>query len=145
MCSTILVLSKLFWRIKFFPTSWSGTVLSQVWRRLIFEFCIYILAEAVRYLKFKRDFVIIGRDCLVLLKFLSSLCWRMLWFKVLERLCSFGTKLPCVNPTSIQLRFLPDIWNANIQKTAFLAKTCTVWMVCKERAEALVKNIRWVF
>ena len=40
----------------------------------IFKFFVYKLAEAVRYLKFKREFVIIGRVCLVLLKFKSSLC-----------------------------------------------------------------------
>ena len=43
--------------------------------------------------------VIIGRGCLVALKFKSSLCWRMLCFKALKRLCSFGINLPCVNPT----------------------------------------------
>ena len=30
----------------------------------------------------------------------TSLCWRMVCFKALQRLCSFGIKLPCVNPTS---------------------------------------------
>ena len=29
----------------------------------------------------------------------TSLCWRMVCFKALQRLCSFGIKLPCVNPT----------------------------------------------
>ena len=51
----------------FFPTSWSA-VFNQLWRRSIFKFCVYKLAEAVRYLKFKWEFVIIGRGCLVLLK-----------------------------------------------------------------------------
>ena len=60
------------------------------------------LAEAVRYLKFKGKFVIIGRGCLVVLKFKSSLCWRMLCFIALKRLCSFGIKLPCDNPTSLR-------------------------------------------
>ena len=69
------------WRTKFFPTSWSA-VFSHVWRRSIFKFCVYKFAEAVRYLKFKWEFVIIGRGCLVLLKFKSSLCWRMLCFKL---------------------------------------------------------------
>ena len=78
----IQVPSEFFWRSKFFPTSWTA-VFSQVWRRSIFKFCVYKLAEAVRYLKFKWEFVIIGRGCLVLLKFKSSLCWRMLCFKAL--------------------------------------------------------------
>ena len=56
---------------------------SQVWRKSIFKFCVYKLVEAVRYLKFKWEFVIIGRGRLVLLKFKSSLCWRMLFFKAL--------------------------------------------------------------
>ena len=101
MSNGIQVPSEFFWRTKFFPTSWTA-VFSQVWRRSIFKFCVYKLAEAVRYLKFKWEFVIIGRGCLVLLKFKSSLCWRMLCFKVLYRLCSFGIKLPCVNPTSLR-------------------------------------------
>ena len=75
---------------------------SQVWRRSIFKFCVYKLVEAVRYLKFKWEFVIIGRGCLVLLKFKSSLCWRMLCFKALYRLCSSGIKLPCDDPTSLR-------------------------------------------
>ena len=73
----IKVPTEFFWRTKFFPTSWSA-VLSQAWRRSILK-----LAESARYLKFKWEFVIIGRGCLVLLKFKSSLCWRMLYFKVL--------------------------------------------------------------
>ena len=52
-------------------------------RHPIFQLCVYKLAEAVRYLKLKWEFVIIGRGCLVLLKFKSSLCWRMLCFKAL--------------------------------------------------------------
>ena len=91
MSNGIQVPSEFFWRTKFFPTSWTA-VFSQVWRRSIFRFCVYKLAEAVRYLKFKWEFVIIGRGCLVLLKFKSSLCW----------LCSSGIKLPCVNPTSLR-------------------------------------------
>ena len=91
MSNGIQVPSELVWRTKFFPTSWTA-VFSQVWRRSIFKFCVYKLAEAVRYLKFKWEFVIIGRGCLVLLKFKSSLCW----------LCSSGIKLPCVNPTSLR-------------------------------------------
>ena len=67
MSNGIQVPSEFFWRTKFFPTSWTA-VFSQVWRRSIFKFCVYKLAEAVRYLKFKWEFVIIGRGCLVLLK-----------------------------------------------------------------------------
>ena len=39
-------------------------------------FCVLcsVLAEAVRYQKFKGEFIINGRGCLVLLKFKSSLC-----------------------------------------------------------------------
>ena len=62
MSNGIQVPSELFWRTKFFPSNWSA-VFSQVWRRSIF--CVYKLAEAVRYLKFKWEFVIIGRGCLV--------------------------------------------------------------------------------
>ena len=101
MSNGIHVPSELFWRTKFFPTNWSA-VFSQVWRSSIFKFCVYKLAEVVRYLKnlkFKWEFFIIGRACLVLLKFKSSLCWQMLCFKALKRLCCFGIKLPCVNPT----------------------------------------------
>ena len=101
MSNGIQVPSEFFWRTKFFPTSWTA-VFSQVWRRSIFKFCVYKLAEAVRYLKFKWEFVIIGRGCLVLLKFKSSLCWQMLCFKALKRLCSFGIKLPWVNLTSLR-------------------------------------------
>ena len=42
---------------------------TQVSRRSIFRFCVYKFMEAVRYLKFKGEFVIIGRGYLVLLKF----------------------------------------------------------------------------
>ena len=101
MSNGIQVPSEVFRRTKFFPTSWTA-VFSQVWRRPIFKFCVYKLAEAVRYLKFKWEFVIIGRGCLVVLKFKSSLCWRMLCFKALKRLCSFGIKLPWVNPTFLR-------------------------------------------
>ena len=38
----------------------------------------------------------------MVLKFKSSLCWRMLSLKALKRLCSFGIKLPCVNPTFLR-------------------------------------------
>lgn len=99
MSNGIQVPSEFFWRTKFFPTSWTA-VFSQVWRRSIFKFCVYKLAEAVRYLKFKWEFVIIGRGCLVVLKF-KFLCRRMLCFKAQHRLCSSGIKLPCVNPTSL--------------------------------------------
>ena len=102
LCQTVSKFqASSFDELSFFPTSWSA-VFSQVLRRSIFKFCVYKLAEAVRYLKFKWVFVIIGRDCLVLLKFKSSLCWRILCFKALLRLCSFGIKLPCVNPTSVR-------------------------------------------
>ena len=37
---------------KFFPTGCTA-VFSQVRRRSIFKFCVYKLAEVVRYLKFK--------------------------------------------------------------------------------------------
>ena len=99
MSNAIQVPSEFFWRTKFFPTSWTA-VFSQVWRRSIFKFCVYKWAEAVRYLKFKWEFVIIGRGCLVVLKF-KFLCRRMLCFKAQHRLCSSGIKLPCVNPTSL--------------------------------------------
>ena len=101
MLNSIQVSSEFFWRTKFFPTSWS-VVFSQVWQRSMFKFCVYKLAEAVRYLKFKWEFVIIGRGGLVVLKFKSSLCWRMRCFKALERLCSFGIKLPWVNTTFLR-------------------------------------------
>ena len=101
MSTGIPVPSEFFWRTKFFPTSWNA-VFSQVWRRSIFKFCVYKLAEAVRYLKFKWEFVIIGRGCLVVLKFKWSLCWQVLCFKALKRLCSFGIQLPCVNPTFLR-------------------------------------------
>ena len=38
--------------------------------------------------------IIIGRGCLVLLKFKFKLC----------RLCPFGVRLPCVNPTSLRAK-----------------------------------------
>ena len=51
---------------------------------------------------------------------------------------------------SRRLRFLPNICNADIHKTAFSEKTLTTFMnellmICKERAEALVKTIRRAF
>ena len=52
MSNGIQVPSEFFWRTKFFPTSWSSGF-SKVWRRSIFKFCVYKLAEAVRCLKFK--------------------------------------------------------------------------------------------
>ena len=58
---------EFFYRTKFFAMSWTA-VFSQVWQRSILRFCVYKFAEAVRYLKFKWQFVIIGRGCLVLLK-----------------------------------------------------------------------------
>ena len=68
LCQTICKFqASSFEELSFFPTSWTA-VFSQVWRRSIFKFCVYKLAEAVRYLKFKWEFVIIGRGCLVLLK-----------------------------------------------------------------------------
>ena len=96
MSNGIQVPREVFWRTKFFSHE------LDVWRRSIFKFCVYKLAEAVRYLKFKWEFVVIGRGSSVVLKFKSSLCWRMLCFKALKRLCSFGIKLPCVNPTFLR-------------------------------------------
>ena len=73
-CETVYKFqTSCFDELSFFPTSWSA-MLSQVWRRPIFKFCVYKLAEAVRFLKFKWDFIIIGRGCLVLLKFKFKLC-----------------------------------------------------------------------
>ena len=40
----------------------------------IFKFCGYMLAEAVKFVKFKSEFIIIGRGCLVLLEFKFNLC-----------------------------------------------------------------------
>ena len=57
-----------FDELGFFPMTWTA-VFSQLWRRSIFKFCGYKLTEAVRFLKFKSEFIIIGSDCLVLLKF----------------------------------------------------------------------------
>ena len=68
MLNGIQVRSEFFWRTKFFPTVLTA-VFRQVWRSSIFKFCVYKFAEAVRYLKFKWEFVIIGRGCLVLLWF----------------------------------------------------------------------------
>ena len=39
-----------------------------------FKFCVYKLVKAVRFLKFKWEFIIICRGCLVLLKFKFKLC-----------------------------------------------------------------------
>ena len=71
--NSIQVPKELFWRTKFFPMTWSA-VFSQFWRRSIFKFCGYKLAESERFLKFKSEFIIIGRGCLVLLKFKFKLC-----------------------------------------------------------------------
>ena len=101
MSNSIQVPSEFFWRTILFPMTWSA-VFSELWRRSIFKFCVHKLAEAIRNRKFKWDFVIIDRGCFVLLKLKSSLCLRMLCFKALLRLCSFGIKLPCVNPTSLR-------------------------------------------
>ena len=61
MPNGIQVPSEFFWRTKFFLTSWSA-VFSQVWRRSIFKFCIYELAEAVKdNWSSSESFVIIGR------------------------------------------------------------------------------------
>ena len=51
---------------------------------------------------------------------------------------------------SKRLRFLPNICNANIHKTAFSAKTLNtvtneLLMICKEGSEALVKTTRRAF
>ena len=89
LCQTVYKFqARSFDELSFLPKSWT-VVLSQVWRRPIFKFCVYKLAEAVRYLKFKWEFVIIGRACLVVLKFKSSLCWRMLCFKALNLVLNF--------------------------------------------------------
>ena len=99
LCQTVYKFqASSFDKLNFFPTSWT-VVCSQVWGRSIFKFCVHKLAEAIRYLKFEWEFVISGRGYLVLLKLKSSLCWQMLCFKALLRLCSFGIKLPCVNST----------------------------------------------
>ena len=101
LCQTVYKFQvSSFDKLSFFPASWT-VVCSQVWWRSIFKFCVHKLAEAIRYLKFEWEFVISGRGYLVLLKLKSSLCWQMLCFKALLRLCSFGIKLPCVNSTSL--------------------------------------------
>ena len=69
-----------------------------MWRKSIFKFCVYKLVEAVRYLKFKWEFVIIGRSCLVLLKFKLSLCWRMLCKDYVPSVLN----LLVFNPTSLR-------------------------------------------
>ena len=38
---------------------------SQVRQRSNFKFCVFKLAVAIRFLKFKLEFVIIGRGCLM--------------------------------------------------------------------------------
>ena len=73
-CETVYKFqTSCFDELSFFPMTWSA-VFSQLWRRSIFKFCGYKLAEAVRFLKFKSEFIIIGRGCLVLLKFKFKLC-----------------------------------------------------------------------
>ena len=73
-CETVYKFqTSCFDELSFFPITWSA-VFSQLWRRSIFKFCGYKLAEAVRFLKFKSEFIIIGRGCLVLLKFKFKLC-----------------------------------------------------------------------
>ena len=62
-----------FDELSFFPMTWSA-VFSHLWQRSIFKFCGYKLAKAVRFLKFKSEFIIIGRGCLVLIKFKFKLC-----------------------------------------------------------------------
>ena len=73
-CQTVYKFqTSCFDELSFFPITWKA-VLSQLWRRSIFKFCGYKLAEAARFLKFKSEFIIIGRGCLVLLKFKFKLC-----------------------------------------------------------------------
>ena len=73
-CETVYKFqTSCFNELSFLPMTWSA-VFNQLWRRSIFRFCGYKLAEAVRFLKFKSEFVIIGRGCLVLLKFKLKLC-----------------------------------------------------------------------
>ena len=72
-CETVYKFqTSCFDELSFFPMTWSA-VFSQLWRRSIFKFCGYKLAEAVRFLNFKWEFIIIGIGCLVLLKFKSKL------------------------------------------------------------------------
>ena len=61
MSNSIQVPSNFFGRTKFFPTSWS-VVFSQVWQRSIFKFCVYKLAEAVSFQKFKWEFIITSAE-----------------------------------------------------------------------------------
>ena len=73
-CETVYKFqTSCFDELSFFPMTWTA-VFSQLWRRSIFKFCGYKLAEAVRFLKFKSEFIIIGRGCLVLLKFKCKPC-----------------------------------------------------------------------
>ena len=64
MWNVVQVPSELFWQTKFFSQELECCV-SQLWRRSIFKFCVYKLAETVTLLKFNWEFVIIGRGCLV--------------------------------------------------------------------------------
>ena len=70
-CETVYKFQKsCFDELSFLPMTWSA-VFNKLWRRSIFKFCGYMLAEAVRFVRFKSEFIIIGRGCLVLLKRLS--------------------------------------------------------------------------
>ena len=69
-CETVYKFqTSCFDELSFFPMTWTA-VFSKLWRRSIFKFCGYKLAEVVRFLKFKS----VGSDCLVLLKFKFKLC-----------------------------------------------------------------------
>ena len=73
-CETVYKFqTSCFDELSFFAMTWRA-VFSQSWLRSIFKFCVYKLAEAVRFLKFKWEFIIIGRGCLVLVKFKFMLC-----------------------------------------------------------------------
>ena len=72
-CETVYKFqTSCFDELSFLPMTWSA-VFNQLWRRSIFKFCVYKLAEAVRFLNFKWEFIIIGIGCLVLLTFKSKL------------------------------------------------------------------------
>ena len=101
MSNGIQVTSEFFWQTNFFPTSWTA-VFSQLWRRSIFRFCVYKFAEAVRYLKFKWEVVIIGRGCLVLLKVQVKFVLADTVLKLCKGYVPLRVKLPCVNPTSLR-------------------------------------------
>ena len=93
LCETLFKFqASCFDELSFFSRSWSA-VFSQVWRRSIFKFCVYKLAEAVTFLKFKWEFVIIRRGCLV---FVGGCCL----LKPCKHYVPVDIKIPCVNPTS---------------------------------------------